>query len=102
MEKVAFDLYAHIVNENAKEEDKKSVSFEVEPTTIAGDELTTLAEEVTTVFVPSTTQSTTTSSTTTEPPKTLSTTTESILVKGRGALSSGRTANRFKFQGKGK
>lgn len=99
MEKVAFDLYAHIVNENAKEEDKKSVSLEEEPTTIA-EELTTLAEEVTTVAVPSTTQSTTTTTTTTEPPTTQSTTTEVVLTKGRGGLSAGRNSNRFKFQGK--
>jgi hypothetical protein len=98
MEKVAFDLYAHIVNENAKEEDKKSVSLEEEPTTVA-EELTTLAEEVTTVAVPSTTQSTTTTTTTTtEAPTT--TTTEVVLAKGRGALSAGRNSNRFKFQGK--
>lgn len=100
MEKVAFDLYAHIVNENAKEEDKKSVSLEFEPTTIGGDELTTFAEEITTVSVPSTTQSTTTTSTTTTTEVPSTTTTEAIVAKGRGALSAGRNSNRFKFQGK--
>jgi hypothetical protein len=104
MEKVAFDLYAHIVNENAKEEDKKTSDFEV--TTVDNDELTTIDEEITTIAVPVTTSSSTTStSTTTELPTTTTTekitTTEAPIAKGRGALSAGRNSNRFKFQGKG-
>lgn len=100
MEKVAFDLYAHIVNENAKEEDKKSV--EVEATTVdSSEELTTNAEELTTIIV--TSPSTTTTTTTTEPPTTTTstTTTEAPIAKsGRGSLTAGRNSNRFKFQGK--
>lgn len=103
MEKVAFDLYAHIVNENAKEEDKKSISNDIEVTTTESEELTTEADEITTIAaVPSTTTTLrTTSRTTTEAPTTTSTTTTSTeSPKGRGALNAGRNSNRFKFQGK--
>ncbi|KAG5677984.1 hypothetical protein PVAND_007696 [Polypedilum vanderplanki] len=102
MEKVAFDLYAHIENEKAKEEDKNA--DEVEATTIENDEETTLAEDLTSI-APSTTTTTTvrtTTTTTTEPTTTISTTTttEAPLVKGRGGLTAGRNSNRFKFQGR--
>lgn len=103
MEKVAFDLYAHIVNENAKEEDKKSISNDIEVTTTESEELTTEADEITTIAVPTTTTTLrTTSKTTTEEPTTTTTTTttEAPLSKARGALNAGRNANRFKFQGK--
>lgn len=109
MEKVAFDLYAHIVNENAKEEDKKSISSEFEATTTISEveeELTTLAEEITTIAVATTTTvPSTTTTTTTKAPSTSTTTTTTteapILKGGRGVLSAGRNSNRFKFQGKG-
>lgn len=98
MEKVAFDLYAHIVNENAKEDDK---SDETEATTSDGDEVTTLEEELTTPTTTTTVRTTTTTTTeattttTTEP-----TTTTTEAPRGRGGLTAGRNSNRFKFQGR--
>ncbi|KAG5677981.1 hypothetical protein PVAND_007693 [Polypedilum vanderplanki] len=82
MEKVAFDLYAHIENEKAKEEDKNA--DEVEATTIENDEETTLAEDLTSIA----------------PSTTTTTTVQAPLVKGRGGLTAGRNSNRFKFQGR--
>jgi hypothetical protein len=104
MEKVAFDLYAHSANENAKEEDKKSNGDDiVDATTIENDEFTTLQVETTQIPVTvttTTTEKTTTVKTTTTTTELPTTTTEAPQKNNRNPLSTaGR--NRFRFQGKG-
>ncbi|KAL7046421.1 hypothetical protein ACKWTF_002567 [Chironomus riparius] len=104
MEKATFDLYAHIANENANEDEKKIVSADFEVTTIEIEDLTTVDDSdedsnpSTTVAVTTTTTEATTEKTTTEK---ITTTTEEVTeATRRGALSAGRNANRFKFQGR--
>lgn len=100
MEKATFDLYAHIANENANEDEKKS-SDDIEATTADGDELTTLEEDLepsTTVKATTTTTTEAPTTTTTETTTTTTTTTEAP--RGRGGLTAGRNSNRFKFQGR--
>ena len=103
MEKATFDLYAHIANENANEDEKKIVSADIEVTTIEIEDLTTIKDSEesspsTTVATTTTTTEVTTEKTTTEK---ITTTTEEITEPTRrGALSAGRNSNRFKFQGR--
>lgn len=103
MEKVAFDLYAHLVNANTKDDEKSA--DDVEATTVESEELTTIDEDLTSIAPPSTTTTTTirtTTTTTTEPTTTTTTTTTTEAPKGRGGLAAGRqsNSNRFKFQGR--
>ncbi|XP_070499819.1 serine-rich adhesin for platelets isoform X2 [Chironomus tepperi] len=105
MEKATFDLYAHIANENANEDEKKIVSADIEITTIENEDLTT--EKDSDDFVeasPSTeapTTTTTEATTTTTTTEKITTTTEEVTeATRRGGLTAGRNSNRFKFQGR--
>lgn len=103
MEKATFDLYAHIANENANEDEKKT---DIEETTIENEELTTLSDDCENCEA----KSSTTTTTTTEPTTTTSTTTTSTTTtttpapteapRGRGGLTAGRNSNRFNFKGR--
>lgn len=99
MEKVAFDLYAILQNENAKEDDKKGKS-EVDETTVSGDEEATTVADVDTEKPATTTTTTTKAPTTT---RTTTTTTEAPTTtteapRGRAGLPGAR--NRFNLKSK--
>jgi len=106
MEKATFDLYAHIANENANEDEKKVVSADIEETTIEVEDLTTEkdcddCEESSPSTTPSTTTSTEATTEKTTTTEKVTTTTEEVTEPTkRGGLTAGRNSNRFKFQGR--
>lgn len=94
MDRVALDLYAHLVNENSLA-DVTTTSDDNEASGVTTDSTgsTVTADEYTTYIAP---VSSTTTTTTTEAPTTTTTTTETALLHGRKSPFSGR--NRFRLR----